>query len=184
VIFLCGLHEGFDFCFPSVKLLLESAEKKTILDGIMDRFTSCKSTYDYCKQTVFTCSYQVYGLFRRNFLIESYKYIDQCKHLRCYGEGMFVHAITANSSLAYVPATSLVYRRHGDNISSTQQINHLIIDLTKFTYMLFSFYLVHKKLTLIQKILIFKSILYLHIKHMLILVFPSVLKLKNLMGDK
>ena len=161
----------YDFCFPSVKLQLENAVKKTISDGIMDRFSSCVSTHDYCKQTALTCSYQIYGLFKRNFLIVNFKYIAQCKHLRCFGEGLFVHAITANSLLTYVPAASLVYRRHEGNVSSTQEINHLLVDFYKFTYMLILFYIQYQNFNCVQKLSIFSKIFLVHGKYFLILLY-------------
>ena len=161
----------YDFCFPNVKLLIESSERMTISDEIMGRFSSCVSTYDYCMQTVFTGSYQVYGFFRRNFLIENYKYIDQCKHLRCYGEGLFVHAITSNSLLAYVPATCLIFRRHGGNTSSIQQINHMLVDFYKFTNTLILFYIKFKNFNFIQKLLIIGTICFVHGKYFLILIY-------------
>jgi glycosyltransferase involved in cell wall biosynthesis len=174
------MQTGCDFCFPNVKLLNENFKKKTISDGVMSGFSNCVTNYDYSRQTVFTCSYQIYGLFRRNFLIEHYKYIDQCKHFRSYGEGLFVHAITANSKLSYVPDACLIYRRHEENISSVQKTSHLLPDLAKFTYMLFSFYYLHKEFSFLQKIFIIKSILYIHIKHALILIFPSIFKKKSI----
>lgn len=170
------MRDGYDFCFPNVKLQFNCKDEKSFSADVMNRFSNSQSIYDYCLQTIFICSYQIYGLFRRKFLIENYKYIDQCKYLRCYGEGLFVHAIMSNSSFEYIPTVNLVYRRHQDNVSSTQKINHLLIDLVKFTFLLLKFYFFHKKLTFFQKVIITKNILYLHLKHALILVFPTILK--------
>jgi glycosyltransferase involved in cell wall biosynthesis len=170
------MKQGYDFCFPNVKILIQSVEKKTFVVGTMDGFYNCESIYDYCKQTVFTCSYQIYGMFQRNFLIENFKYIDQCKHFRCYGEGLFVHAVTANALSIYVPSVTLIYRRHEKNTSSTQKVNHLLVDLFRLSYKLLLFYFFYKKFNIIQRFMIIKGILYLHVKHALILVFPCIFK--------
>ncbi len=164
------IQAGYDFCFPKVRLLSNTGGEPTITDGTMDRFSKCVSAYDFCKETVYICSYQIYGLYNRQFLVENFKYIDKCKYLRCYGEGLFVHAITAKSIPAYVSGVSLVYRRHGDNTSSTQKTNHLLIDFTKFTFLLLSFYLTNQKFTLVQKVMLIKSIFYVHGRHFLGLI--------------
>ena len=172
--------KGFDFCFPNVKLKYENARSETVSSGIMDRFSNCKSIYEYSRQTVFTCSYQVYGLFRRTFLIENYKYIDRCKQLRCYGEGLFVHAVISKSLPAYVPDVSLIYRRHGENTSSVQKKSHLVIDFFKFNYSLIYFYLFETTFSLIQKMSIISSFLYLHMKYLMVILFPKLLNLKQM----
>lgn len=173
------INEGNDFCFPNVKLLTEDTQSRIIINGAMNRFSLCASAYDFCKQTVFICSYQIYGLFNRSFLIDNFRYINECRDLRCYGEGLFVHAITSNSTLAFVSNVNLVYRNHGENTSMTQKTGHLTIDFIKFSFKLLLFYMHHPKFSISQKSSIIKSILYTHGKYFLNLVFPILLKFKN-----
>ena len=173
------IQAGYDFCFPKVRLLSDSGGSRTIIDGTMERFSKCVSAYDFCKETIYVCSYQIYGLYNRKFLFENFNYFRKCINLRLFAEGLFVHAITVNSLLAYVPAASLVYRRHGDNTSSTQKTNHLLIDFTKFTFMLLSFYVVHQKFNFVQKLSILLRIFLVHGKYSFILFYGYLTQIKR-----
>lgn len=167
--------EGYDFCFANTKFLSENG----LVDRkVFGRFEKCVTKFDFCRETTYICSYQFYGLFRRLFLTENYKYVDICSHMKCYGEGLIVHAMTLKSTPSYVPDVSLIYRRHDQNISSMSNGKHYR-DFFEFTFHLIRMYTSSKDFTFREKAILLKNILVLHSRHLLVLTFPQLSLLKR-----
>ncbi len=169
---------GHNFCFPRIDILNMDGEGSYILENVTENFEKCKSGFDFCKQTVNICSYQIYGLYKKSFLLKNYHFIDSCSHMKCYGEGLAVHAMTVISPPCYEPNVRLIYRRHNENVSSASNGKHYK-DFFEFTIKVVAFYGKKTNFNCRRKLSIIKDICFLYVKKMLILLFPRLFKLKK-----
>ncbi len=131
---------GYDYCFSEVDIVSENNNGKQTRANIMDRFLNCNDLYSFSFQTIYICSYQFYGVFRRDLLTQNFSYFSDCSHLKCFNEGLLVHVMAAKFRAVYVPSVKFIYRRHGENWSLSVDEYFMILDFFKFTYMILSFY--------------------------------------------
>lgn len=164
------IEEGYSLCFPNIDLLTVGKNGNTKTKGVMKGFINCKSRFDFAIQTVHICSYQIYGLYNRQFLKEHFRYIEECQKFRCFSEGLFLHVSSSSANLAFVEDAVLTYRRHELNSSSIQKNVHLIIDFIKFTGKVMKFHILSRKHKLYETILIVKEIIKVHCRYFFVLV--------------
>ena len=177
------LENGNDYCFSAIETIFEDTQDKVINHNLMERFLSCESTFSFSKQTVFICSFQIYGAYKTSILVDNFRYISECSRFRCFGEGLFVHAMAARYQAVYVPSVKLVYRRHKKNLSSTVDTKHMLVDFFRFSRRLIAFYM-GKEINYDkqQRIVILLLISYVHGKYLLQLLVKYVWRIftKNL----
>lgn len=164
------LMEGYDMVFPSVRILEQEGLEFRMSDVINNIFFQCKTRYEYCLETVNICSYQVYGLFKKQVLVNKYHYIEKCRGMKSHGEGLFVHALMATTNSCYCDKAELIYRRHDNNVSSTKENKHLK-DLIEYTYKVVVFYINETDFRFFERITIIKNSIILLVKRLAILIF-------------
>jgi len=88
-------------------------------------------------------------LFRMVFLRRYYLYLNNS--LACYGEGLFVHAISLTGTGVYVAKATHVYRRHKNNVSSTIPAKKLLPLFLQYSLSALEFFATCSILTRIEK---------------------------------
>ena len=175
-VLAASIEQGFECAFSDVDIVLSDSQQKTYLErGIMTGFNSCDNALSFSKAAVKMASHQIYGLFRKAAMTKCFSYIEASGHLRCFGEGLFVHAISEKLRLVYVPHVKYVYRRHKDNVSSTLPARILLPDFMRYTKQLYGYYICESRYPFVVKLNLLATISILHAKYSLRL-FLAVIK--------
>lgn len=141
-----AIEQGFECAFSDTDVVSSNGQQQTYLArGIMSVFSSCYDAVSFSRAALKIPSHQFYGLFRKKALTRYYSYLEVSSHLRCFGEGLFVHAISEKLKLVYVANVKYVYRRHRNNISSIQPARILLLDFMKYTMQLYRYYICESK---------------------------------------
>lgn len=146
---ISALKNDIDYVFPEVKVI---DENNSVIEGeIMDPFRDAKTKWSFTLASLRVNSYQVYGLYRTKVLKADFRYLERCRSMKCFGEGLFVHAVSATRVGLYVPAACKLYRRHGANMSSVVSGKQQIPDfINYFTYSI-SYFLSCKQFSVGQR---------------------------------
>ena len=135
---IVALDKNIDYVFPEVKVIDEN--DSVIEDKIMSPFRDAETKWSFTRASLRVNSYQIYGLYRTKLLKADFRYLERCRSMKCFGEGLFVHAVSATRVGVYVPAACKLYRRHSANMSSIISGKQQIPDFIKyFTYSIFYF---------------------------------------------
>ncbi|MEI6268153.1 MAG: glycosyltransferase [Methylococcaceae bacterium] len=166
-----SLDDGFELAAPDVDLFNET---KGITDrGVLSSVFREQKRNSFTRLALKFPSYMVYGLFVTRCLRESYNYLEQSSDLPCFGEGVFVHAISANLKCSFIKNALLIYRRHSTNTSSTIIAPVLLKCFIKYSYRVFLFYL-KSSYSIIDKLNYIIVLGWTHIKYILILLLSMV----------
>ena len=162
-ILLNVIKDRYDFVFPNVKIIeTKNGKNRTLASNFMEIFSKCSDRYSYCMKSIEINSYQIYGLFQKSSLLEQVKYIYKYENWKCYNDGIFVHAISANLSGCYVPNAIKIYRSHLTNLSRILPPHDLLIGFIKFSFASINFWITESKLSFFQKISILLKIVHIH----------------------
>ena len=166
-----ALDDGYELAAPDVDLFNEA--KGTTQRGLLSSVFTGKGRNAFTRLALKYPSYMIYGLFVKNRLKESYIYLEQSFDLKCFGEGVFVHAISANLKCSFVANSLLIYRRHSTNVSSTTPAPVLLESFIKYSRKVFLFYL-ESSYSKIDKLKYIISLSWTHIKYIFILILATI----------
>jgi glycosyltransferase involved in cell wall biosynthesis len=161
------LEDGFELAMSDVNILDETT--RTINERILSSANSESETKSFKDLALKYPSFQIYGLFVTSSLRQNFSILKINSDLRCFGEGVFVHAISQSLKGIFVNEALLVYRRHSDNASSTLLPVDLLRYFLKYTYRLFKFYK-GSNISLLKKLQYLKVLGWTHIKYIFGLV--------------
>jgi glycosyltransferase involved in cell wall biosynthesis len=173
------LEQGYEYVFPEVDILY--SETGETLKNIMLPFQKVANRYGYARASLIINSYQVYGLFRISTLREFYHYIDECKNMKCYNEGLFVHAISTQANGCLVVDARRIYRRHKNNWSSAVPTKQLLIAFLEFSYKTIKYFANEKSLSIYQRLVIIYYAIYRFSKYAIYLALVAIKK--KVLGD-
>lgn len=111
-----------DLALPAVDIISTASDgtSQYLKRDTMDRFLKCSSAADFCVTTVHVNAYHMFGLFRREVLLENVRYIQIAdEKIGAFHDGLLAHAVSSNLRLGFVPTARKVYRLHSTNESST-----------------------------------------------------------------
>ena len=111
------IKNGFDYVFPDVDIIEMKDGELVKKSNMMKIFSGCSDRYSYCLNSIRQNAHQLYGLFKKTSLLEQAGYFYKCRSMRCFNDGLFVHAISANLSGCYVSNATKIYRLHLTNVS-------------------------------------------------------------------
>ena len=131
---------GYGLVFPAIEVISTADGKSRVVGThILDRFLTCKTREDYCIASIHHY-YQIYGLFRRISLLQNLGYMQRAgSTLNC--DTILVQAMSANSSVCYVPTATKIYRVHGDQSSDTINPLGRLVDYLEVTRLCVNFWL-------------------------------------------
>ena len=121
---------GYDYAFPEIDIL--NHDDGFVVTNVMSIFQYAESTYERAKASLKINSFQIYALFRIDVLKEFIRYLEECVHLQCFNEGLFVHAISTETKGGYIPMARKIYRRHGGNLSASVAPLRLVVDFLRY----------------------------------------------------
>lgn len=162
-----SLDKGFELAIPDVDLIDETT-------GI-NRLGVHSSVYSGLKRDSVTRlalkfpSYMTYGLFRTTSLRSLFIFLKANSDLICFGEGIFVHAISEKLKCVFVHDASLIYRRHSTNSSSTVKAPALLRSFLKYTFRVFKYYL-KSSYSILDKVHYLGKLSFIHARYILVLV--------------
>lgn len=184
-ILVDAIKKGFDYVFPDVNVIeMKDGEPIVKASNIMGIFSECSDRYSYCMKSIQINSHQVYGLFKKTSLLEQVGYFYRCGKMRCFNEGIFVHAISANLSGCYVSNAIKIYRLHLRNASRVVPAHFLLIDFLEFTAMSIKFWINESHLTIFQRISILSNIVNRHGRYGIYLMVATCKQFLSLMWKR
>jgi len=125
------IRPDIDYVFPDVAVI--DSVGKVMQSRIMLVFENAITQFDFVKGSLKVNSHQIYSLFRTSKLREDFRFLKKCNNLPCFGEGLFVHVISADRKGVFVPEALKLYRRHGANVSSTVPAKDLLPAFVKYS---------------------------------------------------
>ncbi len=166
------ISDKYDYYFTEVSII----DKKGNLmrSKIMKSFINCKSQFDFLKASLRINSHQLYALFDRLKLIDDWKYIELCSHLKSFNEGLFVHVVSAKRRAKFISNTTKLYRQHPKNWSMGSKIYKLIFSYVLYSLKTIYFILTLKNYSSFEKISLFTIELYICLKNLLYFTLASI----------
>jgi len=147
---LRNLGPGVDYAFPDISIT--DSRGKVLQAGVMSPFKGLLTRFQFSKASLKLNSYQVYGLFVTLRLREDFRFIEQCRQMLCFNEGLFVHAISAERIGVFVPAACKLYCRHEANASSVLPAKILLPEFLKYSKASIMYYILSTRFTLVEKL--------------------------------
>lgn len=169
------IEEGFDCVFPDVDIVFQNG--RLPVTNCMGIFNRVDGVYEFCRASIYRNNYQVYGLFVTNVLRRHWEFLAICDNMKCYNEGLFVHAISALTRCAYVPGAKLIFRRHSANVSSVVRAPRLLLDFLTYSARSHIFFAKVNSLSAFQKVNILSLLLFCHTKYAAYLIGASIKQL-------
>lgn len=145
-----ALDQGCEYAFPDIDILDERSGKCVV--NVMLPFIAARGVFDNARASLRVNSFQVYGLFRKEVLGRYFFFLEECKNLSCFGEGVFVHAISTEAQGCFVPEVRKTYRRHDQNASSRTPPVRLLADFCRYYAKATVFFVKTERLTLVQRV--------------------------------
>jgi glycosyltransferase involved in cell wall biosynthesis len=166
------ISDKYDFYFTEVSIIDENYKFKS--QKIMKVFLNCKTNFDFLKASLSLSSLFIYSLFKKEILIEDWKYIENCRNLSSFNEGLFVHAISAKRKAKFVKNTLRFFRLHNKSWSQSIKARKLIFSHTLYSFKTIHFILRLNKLTFLKKIHLSNIALYILIKNLLHFILATI----------
>ena len=145
-----NISDKYDYYITEVSII--DSEGLTIRSNIMQGFKDCITQFDFINESLLINSHQVYGLFLINKLKDDFKYLNECKNLSCYNEGLFVHAISAKRKGKFLPNAEKLYRRHENNWSSRVKATKLFVSFIMYSTKSIKYLISLKSFSTLEKI--------------------------------
>lgn len=172
------ISDKYDFYFTEVSIIDENCKFKS--QKIMKVFLNCKTNFDFLKASLNQSSHFVYSLFKKEILIEDWQYIENCRNLLSFNEGLFVHAISAKRKAKFVKNTLKFFRFHNKSWSQSIKARKLIFSHTIYSFKTINFILRLNKLTFLKKIHLSNLALYVLIKNLILFILATIWQLLSL----
>ncbi len=160
------MGNNYDYVFPDIKILRHLENSTSVKETSMHMFSKCSTHLELCVASIRNNAYQVYSVFKKSALIGQTRYLSSCEKMKCYNEGLFVHAITANLKGAFEPSVVKFFRRHSYNMSSNVMLRHHAHDFTHFTLQAVKLWLRAHQLTPWQRLKVLAEIGKIHGKQL------------------
>lgn len=154
------MSEGYDYVFPNVTILNQINQNSQA--NVMAIFGGIEGKYHFAKASVKLNSYQLYSLFRRDILNKYFRFLEECKNMKCFNEGLFVHAISTDLRGSYVPSATKIYRRHLNNLSSSVPAIKLLAEFLRYYGKTILFFFKAPSLTIFERALVLSNVLLGH----------------------
>jgi hypothetical protein len=164
------MSEHVDYAFPEVDIV--DSTDTIISRNVMDPLSGCTKKREFARASLVINSHQIYGLFKRQVLLEDFQYLERMKGLRNYNEGLFVHAISTQRNGVYVKNALKIYRQHPENTSNSTSIRRAVPDFIKYSLNSSIFFISTKELFLLDKIKIVFLLNLRHVRHFLHIISP------------
>ena len=159
---------NIDYVFPDVSIINHKSE--IITENKMQPFNKVSSKFDFAKASIYMNSQMIYALFKTQVLKDNFFYLKKFEHLKCYGEGLFVHVISTDRKGKFVPELKRFYRRHNQNQSSVLTAKQLISFFIEYSLSSLGYFFSHKELKFFEKIKLIILMLLKHIKYICFLI--------------
>lgn len=166
-----ALDEGFELAMPDV-IEIDRA-KGTSSQKLISVVFSRLKIKNFTELALNVSSHQIYGLFVTASLRRLYFLIDKNSDLACFGEGVFVHAISEKMKCIFIDNALIIYVRHSAAASSSQKPVVLIKNYIKYTIRLFQFYS-KSSFLMMEKIRYISILFFKHTRFTLILAVANV----------
>jgi hypothetical protein len=131
----------------------------------MKPFNKASSKFDFAKASIYMNSQIIYALFKTQVLKDNFFYLKKFEHLKCYGEGLFVHVISTDKKGKFLPKVKKFYRRHNQNQSSVLTAKQLIPFFIEYSLSSLEYFFFHKELKVFEKINLIFLIFLKHVKY-------------------
>jgi glycosyltransferase involved in cell wall biosynthesis len=165
------ISDKHDCYFTQVSIINENG--KVISPNVMTSLGKCSTNFDFLKESININSFQFYGLYNRDILIKDIVYLNICKNLKCFNEGLFVHAISALRDIKYVSNAHKSYRKHNSNWSSSIPAKNLILSFIIYSFRSIMLFFTIKKITFLEKISIILLKTYVDMKYLIYLIIAA-----------
>ena len=169
------MSKGYDYVFPNVNIVNQVNGDSEV--GVMSIFDGIEGRYEFAKASIKINSYQIYGLFRRDVLNRYFHFLAESNDMKCFNEGLFVHAISIGAKGGYAKNATKIYRRHLENASSTVPPPRMLRDFLRYYMRTLLLFFNASSLTAIERALILLSVLK---DYSIYSVFLVISCLKNL----
>lgn len=157
-----AINKGdYGLVFPAVRSIHTESDgvSHDLKANAMHMFEQCRSREDYCVKSIFMPVFQIYGLFRRSLLIDSFWYIER---LGLWGDHYFVQAVTANMPICYVPAAVKIYREHKGQTNKGLRLPKVLSSYLRYSWFCVRLWLGEAKVSPRTRLRVLMAISYWH----------------------